>query len=273
MTKTPPKLTDRAALMRNRQRADLDRGMFLQNLIADDIHDRLSMVNRDFTNVAVVTGFPEIWRGRFPNATLVEDRDTLALTAKSHDLIIHALALHWANDPVGQLIQCRHALKDDGLLLTASFGGQTLQELRACISQAESETTGGLSPRVLPMGEIRDLGALLQRAGFALPVADSLPLDVSYETSLHLMRDLRAMGETNALAARKKTLSHRAIFARTEELYRQTFAQDDRLKATFEVIFMTGWAPDESQPKPLRPGSASARLADALKTSETKLKP
>ncbi|MCH2251167.1 SAM-dependent methyltransferase [Cognatishimia sp.] len=273
MTKTPPKLTDRAALLRNRQRADLDRGMFLQNLIADDIQDRLSMVNRDFTNVAVVTGFPEIWRGRFPNATLVEDSDILALTAKSQDLIIHTLALHWANDPVGQLIQCRHALKDDGLLLTASFGGQTLQELRACLAQAESETTGGLSPRILPMGEIRDLGALLQRAGFALPVADSLPLDVSYETSLHLMRDLRAMGETNALAARQKTLSNRAIFARTEELYRQTFAQDDRLKATFEVIFMTGWAPDESQPKPLRPGSASARLADALKTSETKLKP
>lgn len=273
MTKTPPKMTDRAALLRNRQRADLDRGMFLQNLIADDIQDRLSMVNRDFTDVTVVTGFPDVWRGRLPNANLIEDTDTLTLTAKSHDLIIHALALHWANDPVGQLIQCRHALKDDGLLLTASLGGQTLQELRACLAQAESEITGGLSPRILPMGEIRDLGALLQRAGFALPVADSLPLDVSYETSFHLMRDLRAMGETNALAARQKTLSHRAIFARTEELYRQAFAQDDRLKATFEVIFMTGWAPGESQPKPLRPGSASARLADALKTSETKLTP
>jgi SAM-dependent methyltransferase len=273
MTQMPPRLTDRTALARNRQRVDQDEGMFLQNLVADDIQDRLSMVNRDFTDVAIVTGFPEIWHPRFPNATLVEDTDTLELSADSHDLIIHALSLHWANDPVGQLIQCRHALKNDGLLLTASFGGQTLQELRACLAQAESEISGGLSPRVLPMGEIRDLGALLQRAGFALPVADSLPLDVSYETSLHLMRDLRAMGETNALAARRKTFSNRAIFARTEALYRQSFAEGDRLKATFEVIFMTGWAPDENQPKPLRPGSASARLADALKTEETKLKP
>lgn len=273
MTKTPPKLTDRAALMRNRQRADLDRGMFLQTLVADDIEDRLAMVNRDFTDIAIVTGFPDIWRARLPKATIVQDTDTLALTAKSHDLIIHALALHWANDPVGQLIQCRHALKDDGLLLTASFGGQTLQELRACLAQAESELTGGLSPRILPMGEIRDLGALLQRAGFALPVADSLPLDVSYETSLDLMKDLRAMGENNALFARRKTLSTKALFARTEDLYRQSFTENNRLKTTFEIIFMTGWAPDESQPKPLRPGSASARLADALKTSETKLKP
>lgn len=273
MTQSPPQMTDRAALLRNRQRAQKPKGMFLQTLVADDIQDRLSLVNRDFTDIAIITGFPDIWQPRMPDATIVSDTDTLALTAKSHDLIIHALALHWANDPVGQLIQCRHALKDDGLLLTASFGGQTLQELRACLAQAESDVSGGLSPRILPMGEIRDLGALLQRAGFALPVADSLPLDVSYETTLDLMRDLRAMGENNALFARRKTGTARAIFARTEELYRQSFAEDDRLKATFEIIFMTGWSPDESQPKPLRPGSASARLADALKTSETKLKP
>lgn len=273
MTNTSPKMTDRAALLRNRQRADKDRGMFLQTLVAEDIQDRLSLVNRDFTDVAIITGFPEIWRAQMPDATIISDSDTLDLSAKSHDLIIHALALHWANDPVGQLIQCRHALKDDGLLLTASFGGQTLQELRACLAQAESDVTGGLSPRVLPMGEIRDLGALLQRAGFALPVADSLPLDVSYETVLHLMRDLRAMGESNALEGRLRSLTRRTLFARTEDLYRQSFAADGRLKATFEIIFMTGWAPDESQPKPLRPGSASARLADALKTSETKLTP
>lgn len=273
MSQSPPKLTDRDALLRNRARADLNKGMFLQTLVAEDIQDRLGMVNRDFTDIAIVTGFPDIWREAFPQAKIVADDEVLALSAKSHDLIIHAMSLHWANDPVGQLIQCRHALKNDGLLLTASFGGQTLQELRACLAQAESDITHGLSPRILPMGEIRDLGALLQRAGFALPVADSLPLTVSYETTLHLMKDLRAMGEGNALAARQKTLMQRAILVRAEELYRQSYLQDDRLIASFEVIFMTGWAPDDSQPKPLRPGSASARLADALKTEETKLKP
>lgn len=271
MTQSPPLLTDRDTLLRHRKRADLNKGMFLQTLVADDIQDRLSMVNRDFTDIAIITGFPDIWRARFPDATLISDDDTLALTPQSHDLVIHALTLHWANDPVGQLIQCRHALKNDGLLLTASFGGQTLQELRACLAQAESEVTGGLSPRILPMGEIRDLGALLQRAGFALPVADSLPQSVSYATLKDLMHDLRAMGETNALAQRIRRFTPRSLISRAEEIYRQNFAEESRLMATFEIIFMTGWAPDSSQPQPLRPGSASARLADALKTKETKL--
>ena len=274
MTQAPPPLTDLLALARNRARADQDTGMFLQNMIAEDLQDRLSMVNRDFTEIAVVTPFPDVWRAVFPQATLVPDADILDLTPKSYDLVIHAMALHWANDPVGQLIQCRHALKNDGLLLTASFGGQTLHELRAALAQAESEISGGLSPRVLPMGEIRDLGALLQRAGFALPVADSLPLTVSYADITALMRDLRAMGETNALTARPKRFMNRRIIARAQDLYAEGFATEDgRLSATFEVIFMTGWAPDDSQPQPLRPGSATARLADALETEETKLKP
>ena len=274
MTQAPPPLTDLSALARNRIRADQDSGMFLQNMIAEDLQDRLSMVNRGFTEIAIVTPFPDVWRAVFPQATLVPDADILDLTPKSYDLVIHALALHWANDPVGQLIQCRHALKNDGLLLTASFGGQTLHELRAALAQAESEISGGLSPRVLPMGEIRDLGALLQRAGFALPVADSLPLTVSYADIIALMRDLRAMGETNALTGRPKRFMNRRILARAQDLYAQGFATEDgRLSATFEVIFMTGWAPDDSQPQPLRPGSATARLADALKTEETKLKP
>lgn len=274
MTQAPPPLTDLLALARNRARADQDTGMFLQNMIAEDLQDRLSMVNRDFTEIAVVTPFPDVWRAVFPQAILVPDADILDLTPKSHDLVIHAMALHWANDPVGQLIQCRHGLKNDGLLLTASFGGQTLHELRAALAQAESEISGGLSPRVLPMGEIRDLGALLQRAGFALPVADSLPLTVRYADITALMRDLRAMGETNALTARPRRFMNRRIIARAQDLYAQGFAtEDDRLSATFEVIFMTGWAPDDSQPQPLRPGSATARLADALETEETKLKP
>ncbi len=132
----------------------------------------------------------------------VADADVLPLAAETHDLVVHALALHWANDPVGQLVQARRALRPDGLFLAALFGGETLDELRAALAEAEVEALGGLSPRVAPMGEIRDLGGLLQRAGFALPVADSRSFDVSYPTPVHLMRDLRAMGETNVMRDR-----------------------------------------------------------------------
>lgn len=266
-----PLLTDRKTLLAHRRRADRDGGMFLQITAADDLQDRLSMVNRSFTAPAIVTPFPEVWQGRFENAVIVSDDEVLSLKPESHDLVIHAMALHWANDPVGQLIQCRHALKNDGLLLTASFGGQTLTELRASLAQAETEITGGLSPRVVPMAEIRDLGALLQRSGFALPVADCLPLPVSYETAFHLMNDLRAMGERNALTARKKSFTRRDVLHRAAEIYQDNFAEEERINATFELIFMTGWAPDASQPKPLRPGSAERRLADALGTSESSL--
>lgn len=266
-----PLLTDRNTLLAHRRRADRDGGMFLQTTAADDLQDRLEMVNRTFTAPAIVTPFPEVWEGRLDNAVIVSDDEVLALKPESHDLVIHAMALHWANDPVGQLIQCRHALKNDGLLLTASFGGQTLTELRTSLAQAETELTGGLSPRVVPMAEIRDLGALLQRAGFALPVADCLPLLVSYETAFHLMKDLRAMGERNALAARKKSFTHRELFQRAAEIYQENFTEGGRIKTTFDLIFMTGWAPDPSQPKPLRPGSAEQRLADALGTHESSL--
>ncbi len=267
-----PLLTDRTALSKMRQRADLAKGMFLQEAAADDIQDRLSLVNRSFTAPVIISAFPEVWEGRIDGAMIVSDEEVLDLTPGHHDLVIHAMCLHWANDPVGQLIQCRHALKSDGLLITSSFGGQTLHELRASLAQAESEITGGLSPRVLPMGEIRDLGALLQRAGFALPVADSFPMTVSYETAWHLMRDLRIMGEGNALASRRRNASRKDVFLRAAEIYQESFSTDGRITATFEIISMTGWTPDDSQPKPLRPGSAAARLADALGTEETKLK-
>ncbi|WP_072792762.1 SAM-dependent methyltransferase [Cognatishimia maritima] len=266
-----PLLTDRTALLAHRARADHEGDLFLHTNAADDLQDRLSMVNRTFTAPAIVTPYPAIWEGRLPNAVIVPDEDVLALTPRAHDLVIHAMALHWANDPVGQLIQCRHALKNDGLFLAASFGGQTLQELRASLAQAESELTGGLSPRVLPMGEIRDLGGLLQRAGFSLPVADGLPLTASYQTAFHLMKDLRAMGETNALVNRRRAFTRPSILRRAAEIYAANYAQDERITATFELIFMTGWAPDDSQPKPLRPGSAAQRLADALGTSEGRL--
>lgn len=231
------------------------------------------MVNKSFTAPAIITPFPQVWADLIPNAKIIPDDDTLALTQGDHDLVIHTMALHWANDPVGQLIQCCRALKPDGLMLTTALGGQTLNELRSALAQAETEITGGLSPRVAPMAEIRDLGALLQRAGFGLPVADTMPLTVSYETPWHLMRDLRAMGETNALSGRLKRPTGRAVFTRAAEIYGEHFTDaSGRITATFELITLTGWAPDASQPKPLRPGSASARLADALGVAETPLK-
>ena len=266
---TPPRLTDRPALARNRARAD---AMFLQEAAADDVQERLIEVNRTFTSPAVVTGFPDFWRDRMPDAQIMTDGDTLGLEESAHDLIIHALSLHWADDPIGQLVQCRRALKPDGLLLATLFAGQTLHELRSALAQAEAQVTGGLSPRILPMGEVRDLGGLLQRAGFALPVADMMPLTASYETALHLMRDLRAMGEANAMDARRKTFTPRAVIGQAAFIYHDAFGTpDNRIPATFEIITLTGWAPADSQPKPLRPGSATHRLADALGTSETPL--
>lgn len=230
------------------------------------------MVNRTFTDMAIVTPFPKVWQRAFPTARCIPDDAVLDLEEGSLDLVIHGLCLHWADDPVGQLIQCRRALRPDGLCLVLTLGGQTLHELRAALGQAETELTGGLSPRVAPMGEIRDLGALLQRAGFALPVAESAPLTASYATPLHLMHELRAMGEGNALAARLRRPTRRAVLLRAAEIYRREFAlEDGRVPATFEILTLTGWAPDASQPQPLRPGSATQRLADALGTSETPL--
>ncbi|MGV8985758.1 MAG: SAM-dependent methyltransferase [Cypionkella sp.] len=261
----PPLLTDRSTLMRQRQRA---KALFLQDLAMTEVQERLSEVNRTFTAPLVVTGFPQLW----PDMHCIPDDEVLAANQDSHDLVIHALALHWANDLVGQLVQCRRALQPDGWFIGLMFGGQTLHELRACLAQAESEVTGGLSPRVLPMAEIRDLGALLQRAGFALPVADTFTTEVRYRDAFHLMRDLRAMGEGNALAQRLRKPTRRAVMDRAAELYQQTWAgSDGRIPATFEMIVLTGWAPHESQPKPLRPGSASTRLSDALAVPELKL--
>lgn len=262
---TPPPLTDRKALALHRARA---REFFMQQDVAAEVHERLAEVNRTFTDPVVVSGFPALW----PGYTVIPDDEVLALAPGAHDLVIHALALHWSNDPVGQLVQCRRALRPDGLLIAMLFGGQTLHELRACLAEAEVELTGGLSPRVLPMGEIRELGGLLQRAGFALPVADSATRTVMYQGALHLMRDLRAMGEGNALAGRRRRPTPRRLLLRAAEIYQDRFATDDgRIPASFEVICLTGWAPHEGQQKPLRPGSAVARLADALKADESPL--
>ncbi|WP_145105285.1 methyltransferase domain-containing protein [Cereibacter sediminicola] len=260
-----PTLTDRTALDRNRTRARRAPELFLHEEAALEIEERLAEVNRRFTAPAVVSAFPEVWRDRLPDAPIVADADRLALEPEAHDLVIHALAMHWANDPVGQLVQCRRALRPDGLFLGLLFGGRTLSELRIALAEAEAAVSGGLSPRVLPMAEIRDLGGLLQRAGFALPVADSLIREVRYRDTLHLMRDLRAMGESNALDARLRRPSRRALFAEAEARYPRR--ADDRIVASFEIICLTGWAPHDSQQKPLRPGSAAQSLADALEAA------
>ena len=270
----PPDLTDRKALLRNRARAAAraQPALFLHQEAALEIQERLTDVNRRFTAPAIVTGWPQFWRDRIPGAEVVADAETLGLRAGAHDLVIHAMALHWANDPVGQLIQARRALKQGGLFRAGLFGRRTLHELRGSLAEAEAALTGGLSPRVAPMGEIRALGALLQRAGFALPVADNVTRTVSYAGILHLMRDLRAMGEANALSGRSRRPTPRALIEDAARRYAQAHAgPDGRIPATFEIICLTGWAPDASQPQPLRPGSATARLADVLGAAETPL--
>lgn len=262
-------LIDRSQLEKNRARAMRAEGdFFLFEEARLEIEDRLDMVNKPFSAVAIVSGFPAIWRKWFPEAKHILDTDTLDLKENTFDLVIHAMSLHWANDPVGQLIQCNRALKPDGLLIAAFFGDQTLNELRSCLGQAETELMGGLSPRVLPMGELRDLGALLQRASFALPVADKSTRNVTYRSLSALAKDLREHGENSALTNRPKSTPKRSFHARAEELYREHFSSEGRLKTTFDLVFLTGWAPDASQPKPLLPGSAKARLSDALGTKE-----
>jgi SAM-dependent methyltransferase len=260
---------------------------FLHREVGGLMAERLAEVTRDFPRVALIgTGAGVVAAALRPDGAGLTQFDpspvmaaavggavltgeTLPLAAGAHDLIVSTLLLHFANDPVGQLIQMRRALKPDGLMLAALFGGQTLNELRSSLAEAEVECEGGLSPRVAPMAEIRDLGGLLQRAGFALPVADSERLVVTYATPLHLMRELRAMGETNILTTRRRQPMRRATLARACDIYAQNFgAPDGRVRATFEIVFLTGWAPGPDQPKALRPGSATARLADALGTQE-----
>jgi len=272
---SPPLLFDHTLLAQRRTRAAGygEKGNFLHREIAAHVLERLMEVKKTFTDAAIIGPRPEIWTETLalPNMATLPDQEVLPIAPASQDLIINALALHWANDPVGQLVQMNRALRPDGLMIATQFGGQTLYELRTSLAEAETELEGGLSPRVAPMGEIRDLGGLIQRAGMALPVADSVVLNVSYETPLHLMHDLRAMGETNVMLARRKTPLRRATLQRALEIYGANYATNGRINATFEVIFLTGWAPSENQPKPLRPGSATTSLAAALGTGEIKL--
>jgi SAM-dependent methyltransferase len=202
-------------------------------------------------------------------ARAVADEERLPFAEASLDLVVSSLALHWSNDLVGALIQIRRSLKPDGLFLGAILGGQTLTELRQSLVAAEADLRGGAGPRVSPFADPYDAAGLLQRAGFALPVADVDRVTVRYADPLRLMADLRAMGETSVIIDRPKEPLTRAVLARAFEIYRERFAETDgRLRATFEILTLTGWAPHPDQQKPLKPGSAKVRLADALGVRE-----
>jgi len=273
----PSVIFDKALLEARRQRA-LKQGAetFLLDRVAADIGERLSAVLRNFER-AVDIGTPGdavrralVASGKVTAVEAVPFRDEIvSAPAGTLDLAVSALALHFVNDLPGALVQIRRSLKPDGLFLAALIGGDTLTELRQSFAAAESEIEGGISPRVAPFADIRDIGALLQRAGFALPVVDSDRVTVRYDTVFALMHDLRRMGATNALTERRRRPLKRATLFKMAEIYRQRFADaDGRLRATFEVIWLSGWAPHESQQQPLKPGSARTRLADALGARE-----
>ncbi len=265
--------TDRQALTQNRARARLSEADFVLMAALDEVQYRLNLVNRKFTQPVLAGWQGGLWRETLSQFETIPDAETLEFGGKRHDLIVHGMSLHWSNDIVGQLIQCRNALEPDGLFLGCMFGGETLHELRSSLAEAEVALYGGLSPRVAMMAEIRDAGQLLQRAGFALPVVDKIELKASYRDIFHLMHDIRRMGETNALNLRKRSLDAKDLFKLADEIYKNHFAEPDgRIVATFEVLFLTGWKPHESQQKPLRPGSAKTSLAEALSTKEHPLK-
>lgn len=206
---------------------------------------------------------------RADGSRVAADPEFLPFADRSLDLVLGALALHWIDDLPGTLLQLRRALRPDGLLLVSLLGGDSLCELRHALMTAEIEEEGGASPRVSPFADARQLGALLQRAGFAMPVVDTDRIVATYPDAFALMRELRAMGESNALAERRRGFTRRATLARAAAIYAETFGRPDgRIPASFEIVTLTGWAPHESQPKPVRPGSARARLADALGTAE-----
>jgi SAM-dependent methyltransferase len=275
-TPTPAPLLFDRALLRARQRRALRLGpaAFLLDRVGEDMEERLQAVLRDFADVADIwtpgDGLQKQAPDRFKSAARLALDDTqgeaLPFRPGSLDLAVSALAFQFVNDLPGVLAQIRRALRPDGLLLAAMFGGDTLTELRQSFAAAETEMEGGLSPRVAPFADLRDLGALLQRAGFALPVTDVDRIVVRYGSAFALMADLRRMGATNILFERRRTPTRRATMLRMAQVYGERFADPDgRIRATFDVIWLSGWAPHESQQKPLKPGSATASLAEAVK--------
>ncbi len=282
-----PIIFDRKLLRARRRRAErLGASDFLIERVAADIAERLAVVLRQF-DLAVDLGTPGdavrralaasgkvgaiVAAGPSASGSLavVADEEALPFRDGAIDLVVSALSLQFANDLPGVLVQIRRALRPDGLLLAALLGGDTLTELRQAFAQAEAEIEDGISPRVAPFADLRDLGALLQRAGFALPVTDVDRVTVRYASPLALMQDLRRMGATNVLTERSRKPLRRATLMRMIEIYSERFADaDGRVRATFEIVWLSGWAPHESQQQPLRPGSAQHRLADALGTKE-----
>ena len=305
MVSPRPIIFDRARQRAYRARAAaLGPSTFLIERVAEDLRDRLATVLRRF-DCALDLGTPtdavrralaesgkvgtiiaaeasagstaswRLDRGDAPSGAqlaVAADEEVLPFRDASLDLVVSALALQFVNDLPGTLIQIRRALKPDGLLLAALAGGDTLIELRQAFAAAEAEVEDGVSPRVAPFSDVRDMGALLQRAGFALPVADVDRITARYGSPLALMHDLRRMGATNPLLERSRRPLKRATLMRMMEVYTERFSDpDDRIRATFEVVWLSGWAPHESQQKPLAPGSARQRLADVLGTRETRL--
>jgi SAM-dependent methyltransferase len=291
-----PVIIDRA-LLRARQRRALARGpsTFLLDRVAEELADRLASVLRAFpcgvdlgtqtdavrrvlagsgkvgTIIAANTLTEDAAKGAAGRSGLAvaADEEALPFGDGSLDLVVSALALQLVNDLPGSLVQVRRALKPDGLFVAALLGGDTLAELRTAFAAAEAEMEDGISPRVLPFADLRELGSLLQRAGFALPVTDVDRLTVRYPSPLSLLHDLRRMGAANPLVDRRRRPLRRATLARMLEIYAARFADaDGRVRATFEIVYLSGWAPHESQQQPLAPGSARARLADALGTRE-----
>ena len=290
----PPLIFDRSLARARLARARAQGAeTFLLERVAQDLIDRLQAVLRPFPRALdlgtpgpqlahalaavdaqrAVTRLAPVAEPTEPGvATQIGDEEALPFAAESFDLIVSVLSLHHVNDLPGALAQARRALAPDGLFLACLPGGRTLEELRIALMQAEDEITGGASPRVAPFADLRDLGALLQRAGLALPVTDVDVVTIRYPHMFRLMADLRAMGATNALVHRLRKPTRRAVFMRAAEIYAERFADaDGRLRATFELVWLSGWAPHESQQKPLAPGSAKMRLADALGAREQKL--
>ena len=286
------RLFDPDIVLHNRRRAlatQADRPDFLLDIVTDELAERLSVVERQFeaaltwhahtdrmARLILATGKAErVWRLEqhsdfldTPSEAIrgtVADLETLPVDRASLGLIVAPLAMHLVNDLPGLLLQMRLALRPDGLLLAALPGTGTLTELRDCLLQAETELAGGASPRVIPFADVRDCGALLQRAGFALPVVDGETYIARYDTMFDLMRDLRLMGMANPLAARSRKPATRGLFLRAAELYAERYADPDgRIRASFRILYLSGWTPHESQQKPLAPGSAEMSLAKVL---------
>jgi SAM-dependent methyltransferase len=282
-----PIIFDRKLLRARRRRAERQGASdFLIERVAEDVAERLAVVLRRFEvavdlgtggdavrralmasdKVGVIVSASPLARGPLAVAA---DEETLPFRDGAIDLVVSALSLQFANDLPGVLVQIRRALRPDGLFLAALVGGDTLTELRQAFAQAEAEVEDGISPRVAPFADLRELGALLQRAGFALPVTDVERITVRYASPMALMQDLRRMGATNVLTERRRKPLRRATLMRMIEIYGERFADaDGRIRATFEIVWLSGWAPHESQQQPLKPGSAQQRLADALGAKE-----